>query len=356
MLLEWMRKIISNSRPFQPFHESRAISTLSLVALSFIGMAMLTGCAEAPDRGDAKYIVSVSIPPQAYLVERIAWPDVRVHTLVQGNESPATYQPSDRQVSDVLRSDLFFRIGVPFERGAWFEVISGSETPMKVVDLRDGISLRLFGGCGHPEHQAAPLETACTHDHGEAATESCGHDHAPGESCDHATVHDHGNLSVDPHIWLTPESLINMSLTITDAFCELNPEGAAQYRANQKKLQADLDSLHDDLSKIMRPHAGKRFYIYHPAWGYFCDKYGIEQKAIELEGKEPSDEELTRIQEQMRADKAKVIFIQPQIEGKSVAAVANAVGVRVEMLDPLAKDVIQNLRRAARVIAESFDP
>ncbi|MBU0754553.1 MAG: zinc ABC transporter substrate-binding protein, partial [Planctomycetes bacterium] len=92
----------------------------------------------------------------------------------------------------------------------------------------------------------------------------------------------------------------------------------------------------------------------HPAWGYFCDAYGLKQVAIEFEGKEPSDEELTRIQEKMRADKANTIFIQPQIAGKVVEPVAHAVGAKVKRLDPLAKEVLDNLRNAALTIADSY--
>jgi zinc transport system substrate-binding protein len=118
------------------------------------------GCGEAPDA--AGLTVTVSIPPQAYLVERIAGEDVKVLTLVQGGESPATYQPTDHQVSEVMRSSVYFRLGVPFERGRWLDAIKSSGTEMMIVDCREGMTLRRFATSG---------DGAQTHEHGS----DCGH-------------------------------------------------------------------------------------------------------------------------------------------------------------------------------------
>lgn len=317
-------------------------SSFFLILGVFLLGLFLMGCGVEPEPADAEQVVSVSIPPQVYLVERIAGPGVQVNTLVQGGESPATYQPTDRQVSQVLRSRVYFRIGVPFEHGRWLDAIRDSGALMKVVDLREGIALRYFGGCSHAE-----TETGAHDSPGRKAAmqEASGPEEAE---------HDHAHEGADPHIWLAPVNLITMSRTIAKALGEINPVQADQYQARLDTLVSELEALHEELKKILSPYAGKCIFIYHPAWGYFCDAYGLVQVAIEFEGKEPSDEELSRVQEKMRATKAKVIFAQPQIAGKAVEAVAHAVGVKVVILDPLEADLLQNLRHAARTIADSF--
>ena len=78
------------------------------------------GCgAASPDKDPAKIIVATSIPPHAWLIERIGGDSVEVHTVLRPGESPTTHQPSDLQVSRVLSGRVFFRSGTPFESGAY---------------------------------------------------------------------------------------------------------------------------------------------------------------------------------------------------------------------------------------------
>jgi zinc transport system substrate-binding protein len=94
--------------------------------------------------------------------------------------------------------------------------------------------------------------------------------------------------------------------------------------------------------------------VFHPSWGYFADDYGLRQVAIEIEGKEPSDIEVTDIQEATREHEISVIYVQPQIAGKSARAIAGVLGARLETLDPLAPDIVANLRRTTEILAVGF--
>jgi zinc transport system substrate-binding protein len=267
---------------------------------------------------DGRPTVVVSIPPQAFLVERIAGDHFRVITLLLPGESPTTYQPSDQRVSDVMRAEIYFRIGVPFERGRWLDAISGAAGP-RIVDVRKGAS--------------ELLQT--DHDH-----------HGDHENC--------GEFGSDPHIWLSPKRLIQQATTVADALSELRPDLSDAFRKNLEALQAYLRQTDDEVREILRPHRGRRFFIFHPSFAYFAEDYGLIQVPIELEGKDPSEAELTEILRQTREDGAKVIFVQPEITGRTARAVADAVGAAVRTLDPLARDVPENLLRTARAIADSF--
>ena len=76
--------------------------------------------------------------------------------------------------------------------------------------------------------------------------------------------------------------------------------------------------------------------------------------AIETEGKQPTDRELAELQEKARAEGTKVIFAPPQSARRTAEAVAEAIGGRVEVLDDLDGDVIENLLKTARLLAESW--
>jgi zinc transport system substrate-binding protein len=142
--------------------------------------------------------------------------------------------------------------------------------------------------------------------------------------------------------------------TIARTFGELDPARREVYDRNFAATEEKLDAADREIRRVLEPFRGKMFFVFHPAWGYFADDYGLKQVAIEAEGKEPSDEEATVLQKLARQQGVKVVFVQPQIASRGAQAIAQAIGARVEPLDPLAPDLPDNLVRAARAIADSY--
>lgn len=313
--------------PFRPVSGSvpalilAGVFTLALIAFPACGKGQAVKGGEIS--GPLK--VAVSVPPQAWLVEAVGGERVEVVSVVGVNDSAETYQPTDAQVSRVLASRLYFRGGVPFERGSWFQALS-SAPGLEVVDLRKGLD-------SGPD--ALPAEP--------------GHDDAqggPGGSSESTTV--------DPHLWLSPRRLIVQAGTVADALVEADPEHASEYSRNFREVVARLQALERGMQLRLAPHAGRSFYVFHPAWSYLAADHGLHQVAIEIDGKSPSDAELTRLQEAARRDGTRVIFVQPQIPHGAAESVAAAVGAEITVLDPLARDVPANLLRAAEAIAASY--
>ena len=91
-------------------------------------------------------------------MNRIGGEHVDVISVVSGGDSPVTYQPTDAQVTAVMRASAYFRIGVPFENGRWFQAIERSES-LRMVDVWQGIKLRRMQG--HTHHGPD-----CEDDHG----------------------------------------------------------------------------------------------------------------------------------------------------------------------------------------------
>jgi zinc transport system substrate-binding protein len=264
--------------------------------------------------------VFVSIAPQEYFVERIGGERVNVQALVKPGSSPATYSPSPKQVVELGKASLYFRIGVPFEM-AFLPKISGAYPDLKVVDTSEGIDLRT-------------METS-PHDH-----EGDSHHHEAGAK--------------DPHIWLNPRLVKVQARTIAAALIQADPAGKAVYEANLAGFLADLDVLDAHLTDALAPLCGKTFMVFHPAWGYFADAYGLKQVSVEVEGKDPSAQQLTRIVERARTDRVQAIFVQPQFSTASARAIADAIGGVVVPIDPLARSYIENLEAAASQISAAL--
>jgi zinc transport system substrate-binding protein len=142
--------------------------------------------------------------------------------------------------------------------------------------------------------------------------------------------------------------------TVAEALIEADPDNADAYRANLAALVKRIDAAHQRVAEQLAPHAGETLFVYHPAFGYFAEAYGLHQEAVEIEGKEPSPRELQRLVGEAKSDGVRVVFVQPQFDQRSARVVADAIGGTVKPLDPLAHDVIANVETMAVTVAEAF--
>ena len=295
---------------------------LTLAAVLTLLVTVVVTCdRQPPATSSGKVLIAVSIAPQAWLVRQIGGEHVEVMTVVRPGQSPSTYAPSEAQVSKLLGAKAYFHIGVPFERLRWFTAVKLTRK-VRIIDTRAGITLR---------QMRSSLET----------------DH------DHAQHKQHEHFGKDPHIWTSPPLLIQQARTVAASLSELDPQHAGDYGANLAALETRLNELHARLAAKLELYKGSVFFVFHPSWGYFADAYGLQQMAVEIEGKAPTDRELTRLLELAREHDVKVMFVQPQIGGRAAAAIAETIGARVQTLDPLAEDVITNLEDMADALIDA---
>lgn len=289
-------------------------------------------CPAAVCSGDIPVKAFVSIVPQKYFVERVGGGLVDVQVLVQPGHSPATYEPTPRQMARLSQAVVYFRIGVPFEN-AFLPKISRTMTRLKIVDTRRGITRR---------------EMRARHEH-----DSHDDDHGNGSDTTHEDDR-HEKYGLDPHIWLDPVLVKQQARTIASALAEICPVGKAEFEKNCESFEDELDSLDHHLAEALSKIKGRMFMVFHPSWGYFADRYGLKQQAIEIEGKSPSARHLGNIIRQARNEEVKIIFVQPQFSRRTAAAIAGAIGGAVIPIDPLAADYIKNMEMVAKTIHEAL--
>ncbi|MBK5963235.1 ABC transporter substrate-binding protein [Thiocystis minor] len=283
--------------------------------------------------------VFVSVLPQQTFVERIGGSHVVVESMVRPGFSPHTYEPTPSQIARLAGADLYVRIGVPFE-DAWAERIRVTNPTLRMLDAREGITPRAMDAHDHDER---PGEGSAYQE-----AEAHGHDHERVGATPAKT-----DSEQDPHIWTSPALVKRMAVNIQQALADLDPAHAKDYSDNLAAFTADLDVLDRDIRAELAGLTHRRFMVFHPAWGYFAEAYELEQIPIEKAGKEPGPRSLAALIDQARRESVRVVFVQPQFSPKSAEQVAKAIDGRVEVIDPLAPAYFENLRRVARVIAES---
>lgn len=274
-----------------------------------------------------KLRIAVSVLPEAYFAERVAGDLAAVEVLVGPGQSPHAYDPTPKQLELLSKCRVYFRIGIDFEN-ALVPRIEKTFKNTRIVDLRAGVELR---------RMTSAEEDAHTHDEGE-----------------HHAADEPSAGAADPHTWLSPLNAKIQAKTIADTLAELAPEHAETFRRNLAAFQADLDAVHAELTKALAPLKGREVFVYHPAFGYFLDAYGLKQTPVEIGGKEPTARQLAELIDRAKQAGVKVIFVQPQFPTKSADAVATAIGGAVIPLDDLSKDYLANLRDMAHKIQEKL--
>ncbi|MZG53958.1 MAG: ABC transporter substrate-binding protein [Nitrospinae bacterium] len=253
--------------------------------------------------------VFVSIAPQKYFVERIGGEEVRVEVMVKPGESPATFNPNPKKMSRLASARLYFTIGVPFEK-IWISRIQAIQPELKIIPTNIN---------GLEENKLRPR--------------------------------DHAHDEEDPHIWTSPPLAKKMAASIEDALSKELPEKKIIFQQNYKALIQDLDNLNQEIREILTRGKITSFMVFHPAWSYFAEAYGLEQISIERQGKEPGPRALQEIINKGKNLNIKVIFVQKQF-GLSVAQkVAKMIGATVQELDPLAENYLENMRQTAIAIS-----
>ena len=298
-----------------PGPSSRALGIgLALGAVFALALAVLSGSASATVQPRAPIEVAVSVPPQAYFVERIGGEHVRVQVMIPDGAVPETYSPTPRQRAALDRARAYLLVGHPdfvFERVHIVPHLA-RRPGMTVIDMlqRDA-----------------------------AATTSA-------------------RRAEDPHVWLSPAAVAATAVEIERSLTALAPERSEEFRANLALFLSEIEALdasvRSSLDTLPREPGSRSFLVVHPAWGWFAEDYDLVQIAIEADGKEPAPAELIHLIEEARASQLRVVFVQRGHSQRRAKLIAGEIGAEVVELDPLARDWLDNMARVAATLRKAL--
>ena len=283
---------------------------LIFLLASFSGL--LGGCSgtRTSGNGEAGPLIALSIEPQAYFASRIGGDRAAYLVLVGPGSNPHSYEPGPRLMAELARAKCWVLAGIEFEIG--FKPKAAALFPdLPIIDGSRGALFRALD---------------------EAGDEAPGHGHE-------------GDGGIDRHIWLGHENTKVLAGHILEALLSgADGRDAEFFRENHEALIRDIDREFDALREELAPLRGKTVLVYHPAFGYFLDEFGIRQKAVETGGREPTPRILSTLIEEARREKVRIIFTQTQFPLEAARTVAAAAGAEIAALDPLARDWLANIR------------
>jgi len=285
------------------------ILTLILISITFTVIYYFASN-NSSGSPDGKIGVVVTVGPQEEFVKRVGGDRVNVTVMVPSGADPHTYEPLPNQMKQVQDAQIYFQVGsgIEFEL-SWMDKIASMNPEMKLVNTSEGITL---------------LPNTAEQEEGS-----------------------------DPHVWVSPKNAKIMVENIYQTLIQTDPENKDYYTENRDEYLKELDELDKNITQTLSGKNNTKIMVYHPAWAYFCKDYNLQQIAIESEGKEPTPQEIANLVDEARADNIKIIFVTPEFSTSNAEVIANEIGGKVVVVDPLDSNYLENMQKVAEAFAST---
>ena len=123
---------------------------------------------------------------------------------------------------------------------------------------------------------------------------------------------------------------------------------------NRHKLIDQLIQTDADIHAQMLPFQGEYLLVSHPALGYFCQRYGLHQLSIEVNGKDPLPQDIGVLMRQLKDHPVPVVFIEPEYNNKGALLIANKLHLPVEEINPYSDDYFGMLDHLTQLIVKYY--
>ncbi|MNF67216.1 High-affinity zinc uptake system protein ZnuA precursor [compost metagenome] len=227
--------------------------------------------------------------------------------LLPPGASPHNYALRPSDVRRVQSADLLYWIGPDME-GFLPRVLKGRTLPSVAVQDLPGLKLRHFGEDNH-----AHAEEADEHDH----------DHRPG--------------SLDAHLWLSPVNARVIAAKIAADLSAVDPANAGRYQSNLKAFDERLDALDLRLKARLAVVEGKPYFVFHEAFDYFEDAYGLKHAGVFSVAAEvqPGAQHVAAMRARLQAVGKTCVFSEPPLRPRLAETLVAGLPVKLAELDAL---------------------
>jgi len=264
---------------------------------------------------DSKLQVISSFNPLHEFSQIVGQEKVDTILLVPVGVEPHDWEPTIKDVQQMHKSDLIIINGIGFEN--WVDNLIENNYLGIIVDTSNGITINQSKE-QHDEEQ---------HDEEQ-------HDE---EQHDEEQHDEHKHLAGDPHIWLNPVYAKTQVQNIANAFANSDLKNSKFYHTNAEEYNKKLDLLDMKIRNELS-NCNSDFIVFHNAFSYFADEYGLNQYTIIPTNNshgEVTAKTLEKIILTAKKLNIKVIFSEEDISSKSSEIIANELGGNVLILSTL---------------------
>ncbi|WP_283182380.1 zinc ABC transporter substrate-binding protein [Pseudomonas svalbardensis] len=276
------------------------MSRLFSIFVAFVASFLLISSAHA----EVKVLASIK-PLQliaAAVQDGVTIPEV----LLPPGASPHNYALRPSDVRKVQSVDLVYWIG-PGMEGFLPRVLNGRTLPSVAVQDLPGLKLRHFA------EDSQSHEEADEHDH----------DHRPG--------------SLDSHLWLSPVNARVIATKMAADLSAADPANAARYQSNLKAFDERLDAMDLRLKARLAGIAGKPYFVFHEAFDYFEDAYGLKHAGVFSVAAEvqPGAQHVAAMRTRLQEVGKTCVFSEPPLRPRLAETLVAGLPVKLAELDAL---------------------
>ncbi|MBD7985513.1 zinc ABC transporter substrate-binding protein [Sporosarcina sp. Sa2YVA2] len=291
---------------------------LFFISLLFILTLIVSACGnkdhknEVVKKEDGVLSVYTTVYPLQFFTEQIGGEYVDVKSIYPAGADEHSFDPTQKDMMALSKSDLFFYIGLGLEG-----FVENAQKTLKNEHVEMIATANAI-----PESKLSENDE---HEHGEDEHDEHGEE-------EH---HDHGEF--DPHVWISPTLSIELARSIQDSLITKMPEQKDTFMKNFDKLENNLLELDDRFKKMTEQAPTKTFFVSHAAFGYIANDYGLHQVAIAglNSQNEPSQKQLTKIVEQAKQENVQYILFEQNVSSKLTEVVRKELGAEALTLHNL---------------------
>ncbi|WP_338521797.1 zinc ABC transporter substrate-binding protein [Pseudomonas batumici] len=227
--------------------------------------------------------------------------------LLPPGASPHNYALRPSDVRKVQSVDLLYWIGPDME-SFLPRVLKGRSLPTVAVQDLAGMKLRRFAEDSHSH-----AEEADEHDH----------DHRPG--------------TLDAHLWLSTVNARVIAARMAADLSAADPANAARYQSNVKAFGERLDALDVRLKARLAGVAGKPYFVFHEAFDYFEDAYGLKHAGVFSVAAEvqPGAQHVAAMRTRLQEVGKTCVFSEPPLRPRLAETLVSGLPVKLAELDAL---------------------
>ncbi|MGH2705540.1 MAG: metal ABC transporter substrate-binding protein [Actinomycetota bacterium] len=255
----------------------------------------LAGACTTGGRGSGRSSILAAFYPLAFTAAEVGGPSVEVVNLTSARTEPHDLELKPSQVARLHEARLVVFLGGGFQPAV--EKIA-NDLPNRALDV---LEVPAVMGELHQEKEGSRAR------------------------------------AVDPHVWLDPLLMADIARAVGQRLAGVDPRHADDYQSRAEQLAGRLAEVDGAFAAGLQDCARREFVSSHTAFGYLARRYRLTEVGIAglSPESEPSPQRLARVATFVRERGVTTIFFEKLASPRIAESLAEEVGVRTEVLDPL---------------------